>query len=563
MKNISFLIIWLSLLLYCTTGLCIGTVDDQTGAPSTTSSGNTIQLVSSLELNSLTTNWAHEYGKLNPGIKINLNIMGEGQGKDQISFISNDQSGAFNDGKSWKMVIGRDAIVAVVNAKNPMLKAINDQGISEEELAQLFSNPEKRNWESLLNDGQNAPIHYYIIDNEKVKAGIGNFTNTDQAAINGITVATAPEMISAVQKDLYAIGFCKLTDVRNATTNEMLQGIQLLPIDKNRNGRIDNFENIYGSMDAFTRGVWIGKYPNALCGNIYAASSTQPTDDNTVAFLTWIITDGQKYLNKNGYSVLASREVKSNIAALTVSNTTLAANKRKSFISSTWLINLIILSIVGLIVFVLVRYIKKQNLNVPDMEIDLTPVWNENNISTPKGLYFDKTHTWAFMEKDGNVKVGIDDFLQHITGTLTRIIMKGTGEKVRKGEKIITLIRDGKQLNIYAPISGTILEQNKTLILEASLLNSSPFSEGWVYLIEPKNWVRENQFLFMAERYKEWLNDEFSRLKDFFAASVRSNTAVYTHIILQDGGELTDNILAEMGPEVWEDFQTKFIDTSK
>jgi hypothetical protein len=84
-----------------------------------------------------------------------------------------------------------------------------------------------------------------------------------------------------------------------------------------------------------------------------------------------------------------------------------------------------------------------------------------------------------------------------------------------------------------------------------------------VYLIEPKNWLREIQFLFMAEKYKEWLQYEFIRLKDFLAASIRSNTNVYAHVILQDGGELTDNVLADLGPEVWEDFQNKFIDISK
>ena len=46
------------------------------------------------------------------------------------------------------------------------------------------------------------------------------------------------------------------------------------------------------------------------------------------------------------------------------------------------------------------------------------------------------------MEKDGVVKVGIDDFLQHITGTLTKIKMKEPGEKVRKGEKILSIIRE-------------------------------------------------------------------------------------------------------------------------
>jgi len=518
--------------------------------------------MSSPELSSLTGNWAQEYGRLNPTVKITMGNLDDVQGVNTLSFNSNDQSKAVNDGKGWKMIVGRDAIVAVINAKNPMLKEIHVQGIQAEEFALLLSDPGRRNWKSILKGGENTPIHTYIIDNAKVIESIGSFTNLAPTGLNGITIASSQEIISTVQQDVYAIGFCKLTDARDATTNEMVENIQILPIDKNRNGRIDNFEDIYSNMAAFTRGVWIGKYPTALCGSIYATSSTQPTDQNTIAFLTWVITDGQKFLNNYGYSVLASREVKSSIVSL-IPNTILAENEQKAFISNTWIVNIIILLIVGLIVVAMIRYIKKHKLTEPNEEIELTPALNENTILAPKGIYFDKTHTWAFMETDGNVKVGIDDFIQHITGTLTRITMKAVGESVRKGEKIISIIHDGKQLNIYAPISGTILENNKALLSDASLMNTSPFSEGWVYLIEPKNWAREMQFLFMGTTYKEWLNDEFTRLKDFFADSVRSNTAVYAHIILQDGGELTDNVLADMGPEVWEDFQSKFIDTSK
>jgi hypothetical protein len=141
--------------------------------------------------------------------------------------------------------------------------------------------------------------------------------------------------------------------------------------------------------------------------------------------------------------------------------------------------------------------------------------------------------------------------------------MRGDRETIRKGEKILTIVRNGKQLNIYSPVSGVIKEHNERLMADSSLINSSPYADGWVYLIEPKNWLREIQFLFPVENYKEWLEDEFTRLKDFFSVSMRSNTAVYEHIVLQDGGEITDNVLADLGPEVWEDFQNAFIDTSK
>jgi hypothetical protein len=82
-------------------------------------------------------------------------------------------------------------------------------------------------------------------------------------------------------------------------------------------------------------------------------------------------------------------------------------------------------------------------------------------------------------------------------------------------------------------------------------------------MIEPANWLREIQFLDMADKYKNWLLNEFSRLKDFLSTSLKVNRIEYEHVVLQDGGALKDSILEDLGPEVWEDFQTNFLDTYK
>jgi len=73
----------------------------------------------------------------------------------------------------------------------------------------------------------------------------------------------------------------------------------------------------------------------------------------------------------------------------------------------------------------------------------------------------------------------------------------------------------------------------------------------------------EIQYLIMAEKYKTWITDEFTRLRDFFASVVKTDTPEYSLIVLQDGGALKDNVLADLGPEIWEDFQTKFIDNNQ
>jgi glycine cleavage system H lipoate-binding protein len=190
-------------------------------------------------------------------------------------------------------------------------------------------------------------------------------------------------------------------------------------------------------------------------------------------------------------------------------------------------------------------------------------VFNEQSVRTPGGLFFDKTHTWAFMEKEGFVRIWIDDFLQHVTGSITRIDMKNPGDRVKKGDVLFSLIQHGKQLNIKSPISGNIIEKNRLLLTNATLINSNPYSDGWIYTIEPVNWLREIQFLSMAEKYREWLKGEFTRLKDFLASLQKTNELKYAHLVLQDGGELKDGILTEFGPEVWEDFQSNFIEKTK
>jgi glycine cleavage system H lipoate-binding protein len=210
----------------------------------------------------------------------------------------------------------------------------------------------------------------------------------------------------------------------------------------------------------------------------------------------------------------------------------------------------------------IVRYSRREKSKASTTTEVHNQILNEASISIPKGLYFDKTHTWAYMEKNGEVKIGIDDFLLHVTGALSRVKMRNIGEQIQKGEPILTIIRFGKQLTINSPISGTITSHNIQLVKNPATVNLSPYNDGWVYLIEPTNWLRDSQFLIMADKYKDWLKNEFTRLKDFLSiVSQPGNEELMP--VLQDGGELKDNLLEDLGPEVWEEFQIKFMNTSK
>jgi glycine cleavage system H lipoate-binding protein/ABC-type phosphate transport system substrate-binding protein len=543
----------LSFLLFNTTGFCIE--NDNTRE-------QTLKIVSSPELFNLASNWVAGYGILHPEQKIDLQQQSDETafGKENLYLLSNNHPILKGNETAWKLVIGHDLVVPVINAKNPLLAEINIKGLTADEFALLIS--EKSDWSMVIKGVSNAPVKSYIVDNQNVIAKIAGFTKTEEAAIAATKIGSAAELISLVQQNVNAIGFCNLTDIINDGKNGFLNQISIAPVDKNKNGRMDSFEKIYDNPAALTRGAWIGKYPRALCGDIYALATEKPTNQAALDFMAFVTENGQELVKNSGYSVLSSAQKAANM--LVLSNPVPPSDLGKTAPAmSTGLIILIGCAAIA-VLFIILFAFNRHKINVIESEdIEITPALNENSIAAPRGLYYDKTHTWAFMEQDGFVKIGIDDFLKHITGSLTGLKMKSPGEKVRKGEKILTVIRDGKQLNLYSPVSGFIRKQNESLLTNPSKINTLPYAEGWVYQIEPVNWVREVSFMFMFDKYREWLQDEFVRLRDFLALSANSNSVVYQHVVLQDGGELKDNVLADLGPEVWEEFQNRFIDTSK
>lgn len=530
--------------------------------------GDSLKIFSTPDLYNLSIKWAEEYNKVYPDKKIKVTNVSDSKmagsliEKGNNGFVSSAYYSEVNSESLWKVIVGRDVIVPVINSKNPYLNEISQHGISPEALASFLNNKDSKNWGTLMKNNQNSPVHYYWINDESVSKGLAGFLKTDPTKQEGIKVETGESMIAAIQKDPLAIGFCKMVNIIDFNKQTIAANIKLLPLDRNGNGMIDYNEKIYDDFNGFSRGVWIGKYPKTLFSNIYSVSLNPPNNETEIAFMKWVLTDGQQFLYNNGYTDLLASERLSTVDKLYEAKVYPGASGDKSMLKSTLAI-ISVLILIGLIINFILRLFRNTKSLVKTPDAILQPVLDENTVIVPAGLYFDKTHTWAFMEQNGIVKVGIDDFMQHITGAITRIKMKDKGDSIKKGEPILSIIQNGKQLNLYSPVSGIIKELNTSLDTNSSIINSSPYNEGWVYKIEPSNWLRENQLLFMADKQRQYIKSEFSRLKDFLAAALKADSLSLAPLVLQDGGELRDGVLSNLGPEEWEDFQTKFIDPSR
>jgi glycine cleavage system H lipoate-binding protein/ABC-type phosphate transport system substrate-binding protein len=539
------------------------------GISGKTSSVDSIKVVCAPELLNLSEKWAAEYNRINPDVKIRV-IQATGKmpasnlfRAGAIGFIPDNYLTAEDNESAWKMIVGRDVIVPVMNANNPYLDEINKKGISAGSLKMLLTANGAGTWGTLLGGSQKDKAVFFMINDVSVADNLSGFLKTGEPITGGNVVENGNELIASIQKNPLAIGFCTMANILDPEKQTFAENIRLIPVDRNNNGTLDYNEKIYDDLASFSRGIWIGKYPRSLVTNIYSVSSSQPTGEKETAFLKWVLSDGQKFLGSSGYSdlLVAERQTAADRLYTAKMVPLQAASDNSRLKAALMILGLIIIT--GLVADAAFSYNKRKSIVMNTAGTPAASFPGESAIKVPAGLYFDKTHTWAFMESNGIVTVGIDDFLQHITGPISRIKMKGEGKKIKKGEPILSIVQNGKQLNLYAPVSGTIIEQNDRLTDDSTLINNSPYGEGWVYKIEPTNWIRENQLLFMADRQRQFLTKEFSRLKDFLALALHGPEGNLIPVMLQDGGEIKDGVLSDLGPEVWEDFQTNFIDPSR
>lgn len=518
------------------------------------------------ELINLTQDWADEFIKANPGVRMNVvklipgeKIFGSSRNAD-LAIVSPGQADETETNGLWKMAVCRDIVVPVVSSSNPFLKDINSLGIRSSQLAGLLTGGKATTWGDLTGGNHHNPVNLLFADDPSVSSALSRFLGIEPGKMSGIQVSNVADLPGIIEKDPYAIGFCLLTDILGPNMAGLQSMLSLLPIDKNNNGKVDSFEQIYGNVADFMRGVWIGKYPKTLVLNTYAMSSHFPSDNASIGFLRFILNEGQAAADVGGLISLVpgERNSKSDLVPYMMPGSKARGiNLLQLFVTIALGIALILV-----IVSLMVRYRRNHGKLLLERISRIKGAFSESGIVIPKGLFFDKTHTWAYMEVNGAVKVGIDDFLQHVTGKLTRIKTKSPGDRVIKGEPILTFIQNGKHLVIKSPVSGIIKAENLLLITDPSLINSAPYTDGWFYEIEPSSWMKETQIMLMADKYSEWIKGEFRRLRDFLASTLKPQTPEYSYVILQDGGEIADNVLANLGPEVWEEFQVRFIDSA-
>ncbi|MFC3886664.1 glycine cleavage system protein GcvH [Bacillus songklensis] len=126
-------------------------------------------------------------------------------------------------------------------------------------------------------------------------------------------------------------------------------------------------------------------------------------------------------------------------------------------------------------------------------------------MNTPNELRYSEEHEWV--KTEGNVvRVGITDFAQSELGDIVFVELPEVGATVQADEPFGSVESVKTVSELYAPISGKVVEVNEDLNDNPEFVNESPYEKAWMIIIEPSD-ASEVDKLMTAEEYENMVNE--------------------------------------------------------
>lgn len=103
--------------------------------------------------------------------------------------------------------------------------------------------------------------------------------------------------------------------------------------------------------------------------------------------------------------------------------------------------------------------------------------------NNPEQLRYSKEHEWLTAAEDGVATVGITEHAANSLGDVVFVQLPEVGDTVTAGETCGELESTKSVSDLYSPVSGEVTEVNEDAVNDPSLVNTSPFEEGWLFKV--------------------------------------------------------------------------------
>jgi glycine cleavage system H lipoate-binding protein len=169
----------------------------------------------------------------------------------------------------------------------------------------------------------------------------------------------------------------------------------------------------------------------------------------------------------------------------------------------------------------------------------------------PENVRYHTGHTWALSESPDRVRIGMDDFATKLVGKIESIVLPQRGRWVRQGQKIWTIIRDGKSVDMVSPIEGTVTDINESVMKDPELARKDPYGDGWLLTVQAPDSKINFRNLLGGTLARLWTEESALRLQKRMPMALAGALA-------QDGGVAVDDLTVHMPDEDWATLTKEF-----
>ncbi len=268
-----------------------------------------ISISGAFALYPLAVKWSEEFQKMHPGVRIDLSAGGAGKGMTDVladvvdlGMVSREVYDAELQKGAVPFATAKDAVVITINADNPFAGELMKKGISKETATKIWITGANVSWGQVLGTNDATPIHVYTRSDACGAAEtFALWMGHKQEDLRGTAVFGDPGLASAVQADKLAVGLNNIGYAYDEKSRKPNPGLLVVPIDRDNDGVISSDEYFYDTKDDFIAAVSENKYPSPPARDLYLVSHGVLTNPVVVAFLEYVLGDGQCHNVPAGY----------------------------------------------------------------------------------------------------------------------------------------------------------------------------------------------------------------------------------------------------------------------
>lgn len=268
-----------------------------------------ISISGAFALYPLAVKWSEEFQKMHPGVRIDLSAGGAGKGMTDVladvvdlGMVSREVYDAELQKGAVPFATAKDAVVITINADNPFAGELMKKGISKETATKIWITGENVSWGQVLGTNDASPVHVYTRSDACGAAEtFALWMGHKQEDLRGTAVFGDPGLASAVQADKLAVGLNNIGYAYDEKSRKPNPGLLVVPVDRDNDGVISSDEYFYDTKDDFIAAVSENKYPSPPARDLYLVSHGVPTNPVVVAFLEYVLGDGQCHNVPAGY----------------------------------------------------------------------------------------------------------------------------------------------------------------------------------------------------------------------------------------------------------------------